>query len=49
MVQEIGYQRLKATGITLIAADSPEQFTDDGPTAKLIRQILGAVANSTRT
>jgi DNA invertase Pin-like site-specific DNA recombinase len=44
MVQETGFQRLKAEGITLIAADSPDSFTDDSPTAVLIRQILGAVA-----
>ena len=44
MVQETGYQRLKVADIALIAADSPDQFTDNGPTAKLIRQILGAVA-----
>jgi DNA invertase Pin-like site-specific DNA recombinase len=44
VVQETGYQRLKADGIELIAADSPEAFTDDTPTAVLIRQILGAVA-----
>jgi DNA invertase Pin-like site-specific DNA recombinase len=31
-------------GVTLIAADSPASFLDDGPTSKLIRQILGAVA-----
>ena len=29
---------------TLIAADSPASFLDDGPTSKLIRQILGAVS-----
>jgi DNA invertase Pin-like site-specific DNA recombinase len=28
----------------LIAADSPDQFVDETPTAVLIRQILGAVA-----
>ena len=28
----------------LIAADSPSSFLDDGPTSKLIRQILGAVS-----
>jgi DNA invertase Pin-like site-specific DNA recombinase len=44
IVQETGYQRLKSEGITLIAADSPDCFTDDTPTARLIRQILGAVA-----
>ncbi len=44
MVQEIGYRRLRELGITLIAADSPHSFVDDTPTAVLIRQILGAVA-----
>jgi DNA invertase Pin-like site-specific DNA recombinase len=44
IVQETGYQRLKAEGIALIAADSPDCFTDQTPTAVLIRQILGAVA-----
>jgi DNA invertase Pin-like site-specific DNA recombinase len=27
-----------------VAADSPNAFLDDGPTSKLIRQVLGAVA-----
>jgi DNA invertase Pin-like site-specific DNA recombinase len=44
MVQEVGFAMLKGLGITLIAADSPSSFLDDGPTSKLIRQILGAVA-----
>jgi DNA invertase Pin-like site-specific DNA recombinase len=44
IVQETGYQRLKADGITLIEADSPDCFTDETPTAVLIRKILGAVA-----
>lgn len=44
LVQEIGYQRLREKGIELIAADSPDSFTSDTPTAVLIRQILGAVA-----
>jgi DNA invertase Pin-like site-specific DNA recombinase len=44
IVQETGYQRLKAEGIAIIAADSPDCFTDETPTAVLIRQILGAVA-----
>ena len=35
---------MNADGITLIAADSPDQFVDETPTAVLIRQILGAVA-----
>jgi DNA invertase Pin-like site-specific DNA recombinase len=48
MVQEAGYQRLEAEGIALIAADKPDQFTDDSPTAVLVRQILGAVARFDR-
>lgn len=44
LVQEIGYQQLADMGVTLIAADSPHSFVDDTPTAKLIRQVLGAVA-----
>ena len=44
IVQETGWKRLHADGITLIAADSPYQFVDETPTAVLIRQILGAVA-----
>jgi DNA invertase Pin-like site-specific DNA recombinase len=44
IVQETGYAALKAKGIELIASDSPESFVTDTPTAVLIRQILGAVA-----
>jgi DNA invertase Pin-like site-specific DNA recombinase len=44
MVQEVGFAMLRGLGITLVAADSPTSFLDDGPTSKLIRQILGAVA-----
>src|SRR6202008_4382267 len=44
MVQEVGYAMLRERGIDLIAADSPTAFLDDGPTSKLIRQVLGAVA-----
>jgi DNA invertase Pin-like site-specific DNA recombinase len=44
MVQEVGFARLQELGITLIAADSPHTFLDDTPTAKLIRQVLGAVS-----
>jgi DNA invertase Pin-like site-specific DNA recombinase len=43
MVQEVGYSMLKGRGIELIAADSPTSFQDDTPTAKLIRQVLGAI------
>lgn len=44
MVQEVGYRKLKDLGITLIAVDSPASFIDDTPTAVMVRQILGSVA-----
>jgi DNA invertase Pin-like site-specific DNA recombinase len=44
IVQETGYRRLRADDITIIAADKPDQFVDDTPTAVLERQILGAVS-----
>ena len=44
IVQETGYALLKGQGINLIAADKPDAFLDDTPTATLIRQVLGAVS-----
>lgn len=44
IVQETGYRYLQRLGVTLIAADAPDSFLDDTPTAVLIRQVLGAVA-----
>jgi DNA invertase Pin-like site-specific DNA recombinase len=44
LVQETGHRMLKARGIDLIAVDSPDSFINDGPTADLVRQILGAVS-----
>jgi DNA invertase Pin-like site-specific DNA recombinase len=44
IVQQVGYEMLKSRGITLIAADKPDAFLDDGPTATLIRQVLGAAS-----
>jgi DNA invertase Pin-like site-specific DNA recombinase len=44
IVQETGHRMLRNLGIELIAADSPDSFADDTPTAILVRQILGAVA-----
>jgi DNA invertase Pin-like site-specific DNA recombinase len=44
MVQEVAYAMLRDQGIALVAADSPDSFLDDGPTATLIRQVLGAVS-----
>jgi DNA invertase Pin-like site-specific DNA recombinase len=42
--QELGFRYLQTLGVTLIAADSPASFVDDGPTATMVRQILGAVS-----
>ncbi len=44
IVQETGFVMLKEQGIELIAADKPDAFLDDTPTANLIRQVLGAVS-----
>jgi DNA invertase Pin-like site-specific DNA recombinase len=44
IVQETGHRMLKAQGIEIIAADSPGAFVEDTPTATLVRQVLGAVA-----
>ena len=44
ITQETGFRFLQRLGITLIAADSPDAYLDDGPTTTMIRQILGAVS-----
>jgi DNA invertase Pin-like site-specific DNA recombinase len=44
IVQETVHRMLKAQGIEIIAADSPGAFVEDTPTATLVRQVLGAVA-----
>jgi DNA invertase Pin-like site-specific DNA recombinase len=44
MVQEVGHAMPREREIELIAADSPGAFLDDTPTAKLVRQVLGAIA-----
>src|SRR5271166_948066 len=44
ITQETGWRFLRDAGIALIAADSPDAFLDDTPTAVMIRQILGSVA-----
>lgn len=44
MVQETGYAMLQSRGIILVAVDSPDSFVSDTPTAKMVRQILGSVA-----
>ena len=44
IVQETGYRMLRDRGITLVPVDSPDHFTEDTPTAVMVRQILGAVS-----
>ena len=44
IVQEAGFAKLREAGIELIAADDPDAFTADTPTAIMVRQILGAVS-----
>jgi hypothetical protein len=41
---QVGFAMLRDLSITLIAANSPASFLEDGPTSKLLRQILGAVS-----
>jgi DNA invertase Pin-like site-specific DNA recombinase len=44
MVQVAGHDMLEAKGIALIAASAPTFFLEDTPTAVLVRQVLGAIA-----
>ncbi len=48
MVQEAGHAMLARMGIALVAADDPDAFTADTPTAVLVRQLLGAVSQFER-
>lgn len=43
-VQIAGHDLLKERGIQLIPVDAPDHFTDETPTAVMVRQILGAVS-----
>jgi len=43
-VQLTGHEMLKQLGYELIPVDAPKHFTDDTPTATMVRQILGAVS-----
>jgi DNA invertase Pin-like site-specific DNA recombinase len=43
-VQLAGRDHLRSLGITLITASSPDFFIEDTPTAVLVRQVLGAIA-----
>ena len=43
-VQLTGHDFLRSLGIALIPATAPDFFTEDTPTALLVRQVLGAIA-----
>jgi len=43
-VQLAGHDFLKKLGVALIPATAPNHFTEDTPTAVLVRQVLGAIA-----
>jgi DNA invertase Pin-like site-specific DNA recombinase len=43
-VQLAGHDKLKAEGIALVPASAPDFFLEDTPTAVLVRQVLGAIA-----
>jgi DNA invertase Pin-like site-specific DNA recombinase len=49
MVQLAGHDMLKAQGLTLIAASAPSHFVEETPTAVLVRQVLGAIAQFEKT
>lgn len=44
IVQETGHAMLCREGFSLVAVDDPDAFTADTPTARMVRQILGAVS-----
>jgi DNA invertase Pin-like site-specific DNA recombinase len=43
-VQLAGHDMLKGLGMAIIPASAPDFFTEDTPTAVLVRQVLGAIA-----
>jgi DNA invertase Pin-like site-specific DNA recombinase len=43
-VQLAGHSFLKGMGVALVPATAPDYFLEDTPTAVLVRQVLGAIA-----
>jgi DNA invertase Pin-like site-specific DNA recombinase len=43
-VQLAGHDYLKKLGVALVPASAPDFFLEDTPTAVLVRQVLGAIA-----
>jgi DNA invertase Pin-like site-specific DNA recombinase len=48
-VQLTGHDFLKSLGVDLIPTTAPDFFTEDTPTAVLVRQVLGAIAQFEKT
>src|SRR5262249_42480405 len=48
-VQLTGHDFLKSLDVELIPATAPDFFTEDTPTAVLVRQVLGAIAQFEKT
>jgi DNA invertase Pin-like site-specific DNA recombinase len=48
-VQLTGHDFLKSLNVELIPATAPDFFTEDTPTAVLVRQVLGAIAQFEKT
>jgi Resolvase, N terminal domain len=48
-VQLTGHDFLKSLGVRLIPATAPDFFIEDTPTAVLVRQVLGAIAQFEKT
>jgi DNA invertase Pin-like site-specific DNA recombinase len=44
IVQLTGHERLRSLGVDLVPVNAPDHFREDTPTARMVRQILGAVA-----
>ena len=47
--QLLGHKLLADQGLTLIAASAPSHFTEDTPSAIMVRQILGSVSEFEKT
>jgi DNA invertase Pin-like site-specific DNA recombinase len=43
-VQLAGHDHLKRLGVALVPTSAPDHFMEDTPTAILVRQVLGAIA-----
>ena len=48
-VQLTGHEMLKRIGVDLVPVNAPDFFTDETPTAVMVRQILGAVSQFEKT